>query len=237
MEALLSAQGDRKVVYAYLSNFFEFLYRHLQMFLLYQQSLISKRAKAEAALKEIGSQVLHSLAIFQDNMAERAPAKMRSAEQAFAALHSRQLAQDLQVFVRSVRITLARLSSGKGSDKRVSMNDRADLESLLAQITDMGRIIMVQEMPQSKVKKEAAAPADAMNVDTEKKEPAASSLLPAKEEPASPVKDDAPPPPLVMSLTSSPDGSGGQLLRTSVSTQLQVLLVQKHAYQPELLQA
>ena len=40
-----------------------------------------------------------------------------------------------------------------------------------------------------------------------------------------------------MSLTSSPDGSGGQLLRTSVSTQLQVLLAQKHAFKPDLLQA
>lgn len=40
-----------------------------------------------------------------------------------------------------------------------------------------------------------------------------------------------------MALTSSPDGSGGQLLRTSVSTQLQVLLAQKHAYKADLLQA
>lgn len=45
----------------------------------------------------------------------------------------------------------------------------------------------------------------------------------------------APAPAPLMNLTTSPDCSGGQLLMTGCSTQLQILLAQKHAFdQPSL---
>ena len=138
--------------------------------------------------------------------------KIDNGRKQFEEMKHVSLVSDLQVFVRGVRSLILKLTTSTEKSHLISNQDKANIEDILAQIGDLSRLILIEELPKKPVVKE-----------------------PKKEEKKEEVKASVPAPPPLMNLTESPDSSGGQLLTTPCSTQLSIILAQKHVFDPELL--